>query len=164
LKQVCRGNDEICCNKFLCGQELRISGISMNINRIQDQIIEEFSKLEDGFEKYKHIISLGKSLEPLPAEFKTDEYSISGCQSNVWIKAELKNGKTYFSADSDALITKGIVALLLRVVNNQTPGDILNNELYFIDRIGLTSSLSPVRGNGLYSVLKRINNFAETNL
>jgi cysteine desulfuration protein SufE len=136
----------------------------MNINRIQDQIIEEFSGLEDGFEKYKHIVSLGKSLEPLSGEFKTEENLISGCQSNVWIRAELKNGKVYFTADSDALITKGIIALLLRVVNNQSPEDILNSELYFIGRIGLTSNLSPARGNGLYSVMKRINNFAETNL
>ncbi len=136
----------------------------MDINRIQDQIIEEFSELEDSFEKYKHIISLGKSLEPLPAKFKTEENSISGCQSNVWIRAELKNGKIHFGADSDALITKGIIALLLRVVNNQTPGDILNSDLYFIDSIGLTSNLSPTRGNGLYSVIKKIINFAEANL
>ena len=136
----------------------------MNINTIQDQIIEEFSGLEEGFEKYKHIVSLGKSLEPLPKEFKTEENLISGCQSNVWLKAELKDRKIYFSADSDSLITKGIIALLLRVVNNQSPEDILNNELYFIDRISLTSSLSPVRGNGLYSVIKMINNFAKINL
>lgn len=136
----------------------------MNINKIQDQIIEEFSGLEDGFEKYKHIVSLGKSLEPLARKFKTEKNLISSCQSDVWLKAEIKDRKIYFTADSDSLITKGIIALLLRVVNNQSPEDILNNELYFIDRIGLTSSLSPVRGNGLYSVIKRINNFAEINL
>jgi cysteine desulfuration protein SufE len=136
----------------------------MNINEIQDQIIEEFSALEDGFEKYKHIVSLGKSLEPLAAEFKTEENLISGCQSEVWIRAELKNGNIYFTADSDALFTKGIIALLLRVVNNQSPEDLVNSELYFIDRIGLTSNLSPARGNGLHSVVKRINNFAEINL
>jgi len=136
----------------------------MNINEIQDQIIEEFSGLEDGFEKYKHIVSLGRSLETLSTKFKNEENSISGCQSNVWIRAELKKGKVYFTADSEALITKGIIALLLRVVNNQSPEEILNSELYFIDRIGLTSSLSPARGNGLHSVIKRIYNFAEINL
>lgn len=136
----------------------------MNIDRIQDQIIEEFSGLEDGFEKYKHIVSLGKSLEPMPGKYKTEENSISGCQSKVWIKAESRNGKIYFTADSDALITKGIIALLLRVVNNQSPEDIRNSKLYFIDRIGLSSDLSPARGNGLYAVLKRITDFAESNL
>ena len=136
----------------------------MNIDKIQDQIIEEFSGLEDGFEKYIHIVSLGKSLEPLPAKFKTEENSISGCQSKVWIRSELRNGKIYISADSDALITKGIIALLLRVVNNQSPEDIMNSELYFIDRIGLTSNLSPARGNGLYAVMKKITDFAESNL
>jgi len=136
----------------------------MNINSIQDQIIQEFSGLEDGFEKYKHIVSLGKSLEPLSAEFKTEDNLISSCQSNVWLRAELKNGKIYFSADGEALITKGIIALLLRVVNNQKAEDILNSELYFIDRIGLASDLSPARGNGLHSVIKKIYSFAETNL
>lgn len=136
----------------------------MNIDKIQDQIIEEFSGLEDGFEKYKHIVSLGKSLEPLPGKYKTEENSISGCQSKVWIKAELRDGKIYFMADSDALITKGIISLLLRVVNNQSPEDICNSDLYFIDRIGLTSDLSPARGNGLYAVMKRITDFAGDNL
>ena len=136
----------------------------MDINKIQDQIIEEFSPLEDGFEKYKYIVSLGKSLEPLALEYKTEENSISECQSNVWIRAELRNRKIYFTADSDSLITKGIIALLLRVVNNQSPADILKNKLYFIDRIGLTSSLSPARGNGLHAVINRINNFAKNNL
>ncbi len=136
----------------------------MNINKIQDQVIEEFSTLEDGFEKYKHIVFLGKSLKPLTEELKTDENSIGGCLSNVWVSAELKNGKIYFTADSDSLITKGIIALILRVVNNQSPKDILKSELYFIDRIGLTSHLSPARGNGLNSVINRINNFAENNL
>ncbi len=136
----------------------------MNIDKIQDQIIEEFSGLEDGFEKYKHIVSLGKSLEPMPGKYKTEENSISGCQSKVWINTELREGRIYITADSDALITKGIIALLLRAVNNQSPVDIINNELYFIDRIGLTSDLSPARGNGLHAVMKRINDFAESNL
>ena len=136
----------------------------MTINEIQEKIIEEFSTLEDGFEKYKHIVDLGKSLEPIKEEYKTEENLISGCQSEVWLKAEIKDNKMNFSADSDALITKGIIALLLQVVNNQSPPDILNNELYFIDRIGLSSNLSPVRGNGLFSVVNRIKFFAEKNL
>lgn len=136
----------------------------MTINKIQDQIIEEFSGLEEGIEEYKHIISMGKSLEPLPEKYKTEENLISGCQSSVWLRAETDNGKIYFSADSEALFTKGIIALLLRVVNGQSPEDVLNSELYFIDRIGLSAKLSPARGNGLHAVLKRINKFAENNL
>ena len=136
----------------------------MTINEIQESIIKEFSSLEDGFEKYKYIVDLGKSLEPLKKEYRTKENLISGCQSEVWLKAERKNNKVYFSADSDALITKGIIALLIRVVNNQSPEDILNNELYFIDRIGLSSNLSPARGNGLFSVVNRIKSFAENDL
>ena len=136
----------------------------MTINEIQDKIIEEFLSLEDGFEKYKYIVDLGKSLEPLNDEFKTEENLISGCQSEVWLKADKRNGKIFFTADSDALITKGIISLLLRVVNNQSPNDIINNELYFIDRIGLKSNLSPVRGNGLFSVVNQIKSFAENNL
>ena len=136
----------------------------MTINEIQDKIIEEFSLLDDGFEKYKHIVNLGKSLEPLKEEHKTEENLISGCQSEVWLMAEIKDKKIYFAADSDALITKGIISLLLRVVNNQSPADILKNELYFIDRIGLRENLSPARGNGLYSMVSRIMTFAKKNL
>jgi cysteine desulfuration protein SufE len=136
----------------------------MNINEIQDKIIEEFASLEDGFEKYKHIVDLGKSLKPIKKEYKTEEYLISGCQSDVWLRGEIKDNKIYFEADSDALITKGIIALLLRVLNEQSPEDIINNELYFIDRIGLSSNLSPVRGNGLFSLVNRIKTLAKQNL
>ncbi len=132
----------------------------MKIDEVQDQIIEEFSDLKEGFEKYTHIISLARSLEPFPDEFRTEENSISECQSNVWIKAEMKNGKVRFLGDSDSMITKGIIALLLRVVNDQTPEDIADTDLYFIDRIGLSSQLSPSRGNGLHAVVQKINNFA----
>jgi cysteine desulfuration protein SufE len=141
--------------------EYRWLKYQMNIDEIQAQIIEEFSALEDGFEKYTHIVNLGKSLAPLDKEYRTEENLISGCQSNVWLKGEIKDKKIYFSADSDALITKGIIALLLRVVNNQSPEDILNNSLYFIDQIGLSSNLSPVRGNGLFSVVNSIKSFAQ---
>ncbi len=136
----------------------------MTINEIQDKIIEEFSLLEDGLEKYKYIINLGKSLEPLKKEYRTEENLIGGCQSEVWLKAKIKNNKIYFAADSDALITKGIIALLLRIVNNQSPGDIINCELYFINRIGLSSNLSPVRGNGLFAIINRIKTLAGNNL
>jgi cysteine desulfuration protein SufE len=135
----------------------------MTINEIQDKIIEEFSLLEDGFEKYKYIISQGKSLEPFKKEYRTEENLIGGCQSEVWLKGEIKDNKINFTADSDALITKGIIALLLRVVNNQSPADILSNELYFINSIGLSSNLSPVRGNGLFSILNNIKTYAEKN-
>ena len=104
---------------------------------------------------------LARSLEPFPEEFRTEENSISECQSNVWIKAELKNGRVHFLGDSDSMITKGIIALLLRVVNDQTPGDIANTDLYFIDRIGLSSQLSPSRGNGLHAVVRKILTFAK---
>ena len=136
----------------------------MTINEIQDKIIEEFSSFEDGFEKYKYIVSLGKTLEPLKKEYRTEEYLISGCQSEVWLRAEIKDDRIYFTADSDALITKGIIALLLRVVNNQSPEDILNNDLYFINDIGLSSNLSPVRGNGLFSAVNKIKTLAKNNL
>ena len=136
----------------------------MTINEIQDKIIEEFASFESGLEKYEHITSLGKSLEPLKKEFKTEENLVGGCQSRVWFKAEIKEKKIYFTADSDSLITKGIISLVFRVVNNQSPQDILKSKLYFIDRIGLKSNLSPARGNGLYSVVNRIMTFAKKNL
>ena len=136
----------------------------MTINEIQDEIINEFSSLEDGFEKYKHIVDMGKSLKPIKKEYRTEEYLINGCQSEVWLKGEIKDNRIYFTADSNALITKGIIALLLRVLNDQSPEDIINNELYFIDRIGLSSNLSPARGNGLYSVVNSIKSFAEKNV
>jgi cysteine desulfuration protein SufE len=132
----------------------------MTINEIQDEIIEEFSSLEDGFEKYKYIVNLGKSFEPLKKENRTEANLISGCQSEIWIKSEIRNNKIHFSADSGALITKGIISLLLRVVNDQSPEDIFGSKLYFIDRIGLTSSLSPARGNGLFSLIKYVKNIA----
>ncbi len=135
----------------------------MTINEIQDKIIEEFSALNDGFEKYKHLVNLGKSLEPLKPEIKTEENLINGCQSQVWLKADIKDGKVQLIAGSDALITKGIISLLLRVVNNQSAADIFNCELYFIDRIGLNSNLSPARGNGLFTMVRRVKTFAGNN-
>jgi cysteine desulfuration protein SufE len=128
----------------------------MTINVIQDKIIEEFSELDDWLDKYEYLIDLGKELNPLAADLKTEDNAIKGCQAKVWISAEMKDGKLCFFADSDALITKGLIALLLRVLNDQTPADIVNADLYFIEKVGLNSHLSPSRANGLASIVKQI--------
>ncbi len=135
--------------------------MSKKINKSQDEIIEEFSKLNDWFDKYEYLINLGKSLEPLDEKLKSEENSISGCQSQVWIKAEMRDERIHYLADSDSLITKGMISLLLRVLNNQYPEDIINSDLYFIDKIGLNSNLSPARVNGLMSIVKQIRSSAE---
>jgi cysteine desulfuration protein SufE len=136
----------------------------MTINEIQDKIIEEFSILDDWLDKYEYIIKSGKELDPLQETLKTEENSVKGCQSRVWIGAELKGNELCFFADSDALITKGLIALVLRVLNNQTPDVIANTELYFIDKIGLSSNLSPSRANGLASIVKHIKWHAQSHL
>lgn len=128
----------------------------MTINESQDQIIEELLPLNDWFEKYEYLISLGKALKPLDEEFKTEDNLIKGCQSKVWLKAEKKEDKIYMTADSDTLITKGIIALLLRVLNKQSPEDIINCNLYFVEKIGLSTNLSPARANGVVSIIKQI--------
>jgi cysteine desulfuration protein SufE len=128
----------------------------MTINESQDRIIEELLPLNDWFEKYEYLIGLGKALKPLAEEFKTDENLISGCQSKVWLKAEKKDNKICMAADSDTLITKGIIALLLRVFNDQSPDDIINCNLYFVEKIGLSRNLSPARANGVVSIIKQI--------
>lgn len=133
----------------------------MTINESQDKIIEDFSSLNDWLEKYEYIIDVGKSLEPMDEKYKTEENLISGCLSKVWLWAELKGNKIYFSADSDTVIINGVIALLLRVVNGQSPGDLIESKLYFIDRIGLSSNLSPARSNGLVSIIKRIEFYAK---
>jgi len=135
--------------------------MSKKINKSQDEIIEEFSKLNDWFDKYEYLINLGKSLEPLDEKLKSEENSISGCQSQVWIKAEMRDERIHYLADSDSLITKGMISLLLRVLNNQYPENIINSDLYFIDKIGLNSNLSPARVNGLMSIVKQIRSSAE---
>ena len=135
--------------------------MSEKINQIQSKIIMEFSKLKDWFDKYEYLINLGKSLEPLDEELKSEENSISGCQSETWIKAEIKDERVYYLADSDSLITKGMISLLLRVLNNQFPEDIVNADLFFIDEIGLNSNLSPSRVNGLVSIVKQIKSSAK---
>ena len=131
------------------------------IDDIQDEIIDEFSKLSDWFDKYKYLIKLGKTLEPIDEKIKTEENMISGCQSSVWLKSETKKERIHYFADSDSLITKGMISLLLRVLNNQHPEDIVNADLYYIDKIGLSSNLSPSRANGLMSIVKQLKSYAK---
>ena len=133
----------------------------MTINEIQDEIIEEFSEIDDWMNRYGYIIDLGNQLPPIDEKFKTPQYLIEGCQSRVWINADLTaEGKVEFQADSDAIIVKGIIALLIKVLNNQSPGDILDADLYFIDRIGLSEHLSPTRSNGLLAMVKQMKVYA----
>lgn len=133
----------------------------MTIKEIQEEIKEEFSFFEDWDSKYEYIIELGKKQPPLQPEEKTDENKVSGCQSQVWIKTQFKDGKMLFYADSDAIITKGLIALLLRVFSHQTPEDILKSDITFLEEIGLMKHLSPNRSNGLLSMVKRIKEEAQ---
>jgi cysteine desulfuration protein SufE len=128
----------------------------MNLKEVQDQIVEEFEVFEEWLDKYEYLIELGNALEPIDIKYRTNEYLINGCQSKVWVNAELEGDKIIFYADSDAIITKGIVALLIRVLSNRKPEEIMNAELYFIDKIGLTQNLSPTRSNGLLSMVKQM--------
>jgi cysteine desulfuration protein SufE len=130
--------------------------MSKTMNQIQDDIVNEFSTLDDWFAIYEYIIESGKSLERLNEEFRSEENNIGGCQSEVWIKSERKKDKIHFSADSDSLIVKGMISLLFEVINNQNPKDILDVDFYFIDQIGLNNHLSPTRLNGLNSIIKKI--------
>jgi cysteine desulfuration protein SufE len=132
----------------------------MTIQEIEKKIIEEFSLFDDWMDKYNYLIEMGKTLPILDAKFKTDQYLISGCQSRVWLSAELTEGKVVFKADSDAVITKGIVNLLIRVLSNQSPKDILGTDMSFIDKIGLKEHLSPTRSNGLTSMIKQMKLYA----
>ncbi len=129
-------------------------------DHIQDEIISEFEGL-DWFDKYELLIASAKDLNAIAPEYKTEENSISGCQSKVWIRNYIENGKLIFELDSDAMITKGIISLLLRVVNNRYPQDIMDIDLYFIEEIGLKSNLSPARSNGLKSIIFRIKELAK---
>lgn len=126
------------------------------INQIQDEIIDDFSGLTDWMDKYALIIDMGNSLPPIDERHKTPENLIEGCQSRVWVAAEYVDGRIEFTADSDAIIVKGIISMLLRVLSHQTPSDILDADLYFIDEIGLREHLSPTRSNGLLAMVKQI--------
>ena len=132
----------------------------MTIDEIQDEIIDEFSETDDWMDRYAMIIDLGNSLPAIDPKYKTPEHLIEGCQSRVWLNAEEKDGKVYYTADSDAIIVKGIIALLIRVLNGQTPDDIIHADLYFIDRIGLAENLSPTRSNGLLAMVKQLRLYA----
>lgn len=132
----------------------------MEIEEIEKEIIEEFENFEDWIDKYNYIIELGKSLQPIDEKHKTNNNVIKGCQSNVWLHAWYEDSKVYFEADSDAIITKGIVALLMRVLSGQTPDDIIKTNLAFVDKIGLREHLSPTRSNGLTSMIKQMKLYA----
>lgn len=132
----------------------------MTINEAQDEMIEEFSDFTDWMDKYQLLIDLGNEQKPLDDKYKTESNLIDGCQSRVWLQADYEDGKIYFTAESDALIVKGIIALLIRVLSGHTPQEILDTDLYFIDRIGLKDHLSPTRSNGLLAMVKQIRMYA----
>lgn len=133
----------------------------MTINQIQDEIIDEFVDIEDWMDRYAYIIDLGNALPAIDEKFKTPQYIIEGCQSRVWLNAELNDeGKIIYTADSDAIIVKGIISLLIKVLSNHTPQEILDAELYFIDKIGLSEHLSPTRSNGLVAMVKQMKVYA----
>lgn len=132
----------------------------MTIQEIQDEIIEEFSELDDWMDRYQLLIDLGNEQEPLDEKYKTESNLIDGCQSRVWLQADYRDGKLWFTAESDALIVKGIVSLLIRVLSGHTPQEILDADLYFIERIGLREHLSPTRSNGLLAMVKQMRAYA----
>lgn len=132
----------------------------MTINEIQDEIIEEFSELDDWLDRYQLLIDLGNDQQPLPQQEKTESNLIDGCQSRVWLVCDERDGILYFRAESDALIVKGIISLLVKVLSGHTPAEILEADLYFIHDIGLTEHLSPTRSNGLLSMLKQMRLYA----
>lgn len=130
------------------------------INELQDEVIEEFSDFDDWMDKYQLLIDLGNEQEPLDEKYKTEQNLIDGCQSRVWLQADMEDGNVVFQAESDALIVKGIIALLIKVVSGHTPDEILNSDLYFIEKIGLKEHLSPTRSNGLLAMVKQIRMYA----
>lgn len=132
----------------------------MTTQEIQEEIIEEFSAFDDWMDKYQMIIDLGNELPPMDTAYKTQDNLIDGCQSRVWLHATFQDGLLYFEADSDAIITKGLIGLLIRVLSGHTPREILDCDVHFIDAIGLTQHLSPTRSNGLLSMLKQIKTYA----
>lgn len=132
----------------------------MTINELQDNVIEEFSAFDDWMDKYALLIDLGNSLAPLPEKYKTENNLIEGCQSRVWLQADYTDGKVVFQGESDAVIVKGIVSLLINVLSGHTPREILDADLYFIEKIGLKEHLSPTRSNGLVAMLKQMRMYA----
>lgn len=136
----------------------------MTINEIQNTIIEEFSCLNDWFDRYERLIEIGKNLPVSDKQFRTEKNAIPGCQSQVWISAKYCNEKIIYTADSDSLIIKGIIALLLRVLSNQSPSDVINADLYFLNIIGLNTNLSPARSNGVASIIRQMRHFCESQI
>jgi cysteine desulfuration protein SufE len=134
--------------------------MNMDIDKIENEIINEFSQFDEWLDKYNYIIELGKSLPLIDEQYKTEQYVITGCQSKVWLHASYSDGKIIFKADSDAIITKGIVGILIRVLSDQSPDDIINANLEFIEKIGLREHLSPTRSNGLTSMIKQMKLYA----
>lgn len=132
----------------------------MTINEKQDEIIEEFSQFDDWMDKYSLLIDMGNSLEPLDEKYKVPQNIIEGCQSRVWLNAEYKDGKVIFKGESDAILVKGLVSLLIQVLSNHTPDEILNSDLHFIEKIGLKEHLSPTRSNGLLAMVKQMKMYA----
>ena len=130
------------------------------INELQDEIVEEFADLDDWMDKYQLLIDLGNEQQPLPEKYKVEQNLIDGCQSRVWIQCDTKDGRLQFQAESDALIVKGIISLLIKVLNDHTPDEILNADLYFIEQIGLREHLSPTRSNGLLAMVKQMRMYA----
>lgn len=132
-----------------------------SITQLEEEVIEEFSVFDDWMSKYEYLIELGKNLPLIKPEYKTEEFKVKGCQSQVWLSAELKDGKLHFTADSDAVISKGIISLMIRVLSGHRPEDILEADLNFINEIGLTQNLSPNRANGLSAMIKYIKKYAK---
>ncbi|MGA2824308.1 MAG: SufE family protein [Bacteroidales bacterium] len=132
----------------------------MTIPELQEQVVSEFSLFDDWMDKYNYLIEMGRSIPIIDEHYKTDQYVITGCQSKVWLHADYRDGKIFFSADSDAVITKGIVNLLIRVLSGHTPDEILNADMDFIDKVGLREHLSPTRSNGLTSMIKQMKLYA----
>lgn len=132
----------------------------MTIQETQENIIKEFEVFDDWLDKYDYLISLSNDLPVIDTKLKTNEYLINGCQSKVWLNADLKDGKVVFTADSDAIITKGIISLLIKVLSNRDPEEVMNSDLFFIDKIGLRENLSPTRSNGLLAMIKKMKLYA----
>lgn len=132
----------------------------MTINQAQDEIIEEFAIFDDWLDKYSYIVDLARQLPAITPEHRTDQYVIKGCQSRVWVDATLDDGVMHFFADSDAIITKGIIALLIRVLDGHTPAEVSSSDLYFIEKIGLSANLSPTRANGLVAMIRQMKLYA----
>jgi len=150
----------VAINSYICDHYFSVIKKKMSIQEIQEEIVEEFTVFDDWMDRYSYLIELGNDLKDMDQERKTDQTLIEGCQSKVWIDAEVKDGRIYYYAESDAVIVKGIVALLLRVFSGRTLQEVLDSELFFIDAIGLSTHLSPTRSNGLLAMVKQMRLYA----